>query len=64
MVLCYNSPRKGGAKESTCWSGDAGLIPGGEDPLEMEMATHPVILAWEIPWTAEPGELQSVGSQS
>ena len=36
---------------------------GGEDPLEEEMATHSSILAWEILQTAEPGELQSVGSQ-
>ena len=35
-----------------------------EDPLEEEMATHSSILAWEIPWTEEPGwELQSMGSQ-
>ena len=33
------------------------------DPLKEEMATHPSILAWEIPWTEEPGELQSIGSQ-
>ena len=33
-----------------------------EDPLEMEMATHSNIFAWEIPWTEEPGGLQSVGS--
>ena len=33
------------------------------DPLENEMATHSSILAWEIPWTKEPGELQSMGSQ-
>ena len=36
---------------------------GGEDPLEKEMATHSSILAWEIPWTEEPGWLQSIGSQ-
>ena len=34
-----------------------------EDPLEKEMATHSSILAWEIPWTGEPGGLQSMGSQ-
>ena len=34
-----------------------------EDPLEAGMATHPSILAWRIPWTEQPGELQSVGSQ-
>ena len=37
--------------------------PGWEDPLE-EMATHSSTLAWRIPWTGEPGGLQSLGSQS
>jgi len=36
---------------------------GQEDLLEKEMATHPNILAWRIPWTEEPGGLQSLGSQ-
>ena len=36
---------------------------GWEDPLEEEIATHSSILAWEIPWTEEPGGLQSKGSQ-
>ena len=36
---------------------------GQEDPLEKEMATHSSIFAWEIPWTEEPGGLQSVESQ-
>ena len=37
-------------------AGDTGLIPGlGINPLEEEMATHSSILAWEIPWTEEPG---------
>ena len=36
---------------------------GQEDPLEGEMATHSSVLAWRIPWTEEPCELQSVGSQ-
>ena len=36
---------------------------GLEDPLEEEMTTYSSILAWRIPWTEEPGELQSVGSQ-
>ena len=36
---------------------------GREDPLEEGMATHPSILAWEIPWTEEPGRLQFMGSQ-
>ena len=37
---------------------------GREDPLEKEMATHPSSLAWEIPWTEEPGGLWSTGLQS
>ena len=36
---------------------------GWEDPLEKEMATHSSTLTWKIPWTEEPGELQSLGSQ-
>ena len=38
-------------------AGDSCLIPGQEDPLEKEMASHSSILAWEIPWTEEPGGL-------
>ena len=45
-------------------AGDAGLIPGSEDPQEEEMATHSSILAWKIPWIEEPGGLQSMGSKS
>ena len=37
---------------------------GQEDPLEKEVATHSSFIAWEIPWTEEPGGLQSIGSQS
>ena len=36
---------------------------GQEDPLAKEMATHSSVLAWRIPWTEEPGGLQSMGSQ-
>ena len=36
---------------------------GWEDPLEKEMATRPSILTWEIPWTEDPGGLQSMGLQ-
>ena len=36
---------------------------GREDPLEEGMATHSIILTWRIPWTEEPGGLQSMGSQ-
>ena len=37
--------------------------PGRDDPLEEEMATHSSIPTWRIPWTEEPGGLQSTGSQ-
>ena len=47
-------------KESTCHTGDPGSIPGWEDPLDKGMATHSSILAWRIPWTEEPGGLQSM----
>ena len=43
-------------------AGDAGSL-GREDPLKEEMATHSSILAWRIPWTEEPGRLQSMGLQ-
>ena len=36
---------------------------GWEDPLEKEMAIHSSTIAWKIPWTEEPGRLQSMGSQ-
>ena len=44
--------------------GDTGSFLGQEDPLEKEIVTHSIILAWEIPRTEEPGGLQSMGSQS
>ena len=44
-------------------AGDASSIPGLEAPLEKEMATYSDILGWEIPWTEEPSELQSMGLQ-
>ena len=37
--------------------------PSPEDPLEKDMATHSSTLAWRIPWTEEPGKLQSMGLQ-
>ena len=43
--------------------GDLSSIPGQEDPLKEEMSIHSNILAWKIPWTEEPGGLQSIGSQ-
>ena len=51
------------SKESACNAGDLVQSLGREDPLEKEMATHSRILAWRMPWTEEPGRLQSMGSQ-
>ena len=42
---------------------DGGSIPSQEDSLEEGMATHSSILAWRVPWTEEPGGLQSIESQ-
>ena len=58
-----NFPGGLASKESACNAGDQGSIPGWEDALEKEMATHSTILSWEIPWTEDPGGLQSTGSQ-
>ena len=44
-------------------TGDVSSIPRWEDPLQKEVATHSSILAWRIPWTEEPGRLQSMDLQ-
>ena len=44
-------------------AGDTGSIPESRRSPEEEMATHSSVVAWEIPWTEEPGGLQSMGSQ-
>ena len=51
------------SKESACNRGDLGLIPGLGRSLEKGKTTHSSILAWRIPWTEEPGRLQSMGPQ-
>ena len=48
-------------KESACHAGDPGSIPGWKDALEKGMATHSSSLTCRIPWTEEPGGLQSLG---
>ena len=58
MCVC-GLPRWLSGKEFTCNARDPGSIPGSEDSLEKEMATHFSILGWEILWTEEPGGLQS-----
>ena len=50
-------------KESACNVGDQARFLGREDILEKEMATHSSVLAWRIPWSEEPGRLQSMGLQ-
>jgi len=50
-------------KNSPANAGDRGLIPGSGRSPEDRMATHSSVLAWRIPWTEEPGGLQSMGSQ-
>ena len=51
------------SKESACNPGSLVWSPGQEDPLEKGLATCSSVLAWEIPWTEEPGGLQSMGLQ-
>ena len=50
-------------KNPPVMQGTQGRSLGREDPLEKEMATHSSVLSWRIPWTEEPGGLQSTGSQ-
>ena len=59
----WGFPGSSDGKASAYSARGPGLIPGSEDPLEKEMATHSNILARRIPWTEEPGGLQSIGSQ-
>ena len=56
-------PRWLSSKESASNVRDLGSIPGSGKSPEKEMATLSSILAWRIPWTGEPGRLQSIGSQ-
>ena len=57
MVLVVKNPPANAGD-----TGDLDLIPWSEDPLEEGIATHSSVLAWRIPWTREPGSLQSIGS--
>ena len=59
IVIISYLPSGSAGKESACNAGDLGQV----DPLEKRMATYSSILAWRIPWTEEPGGLQSIGSQ-
>ena len=68
MKLCglrdlVGFPGGSAGKESTCDAGDLGLSSGLERTPGKGNATYSIILAWRIPWTEEPGRLQSMGSQ-
>ena len=58
----YGFPGCSVVKNPPASAGDAGSIPAWGRSPEEEMATHSSILAWEFPWTEEPGGLQSMGS--
>ena len=57
MDIIRGFPDDSDSKEEETWV----QCLGREDPLEEEMATHSSVLAWRIPWTEEPGGLQSMG---
>ena len=59
IALIIGFPGGSHGKESACSAGDLGW----EDPLEKGMAPHSSILGWRIPWTEQPGGLQSMGLQ-
>ena len=60
--MTYRIPCGSVGKEPICNAGDVWVLSlGQEDPLKKEMATYSSILIWRIPWTEEPGGLQSMG---
>ena len=67
--MCYHTsfpgdfPGGSDGKASVYNAGDPGSIPGLGSLLEKKMAIHSSTIAWKIPWTEEPGRLQSMGSQ-
>ena len=63
-IYSYRSyPGDSVVKNPPANAGDSGSIPGLGRPLEKEITTHSSILAWNVPWTEEPGGLQYMGSQ-
>ena len=63
MACLHDFPGGLDGKASAYNAGNPGSVMGWEDLLEKETAPHSSILAWKIPWTEEPGRLQSMGSQ-
>ena len=62
-LVTWRFPGDSVLKDPPANAGDAGSTPGWGDPLKKGMATHSSVLAQEIPWTEEPGGLQSMGLQ-
>ena len=62
-MLVRGFPHSSVGKESTCNAGDPGSIPGSVRSPGEENGNHSSILDWKIPWTEEPGGLQSMGLQ-
>ena len=63
LTMYLELPCDSDSKEYTCNAGDLVQSLDPEDSLEKGMATHSSILAWRVPWTEEPGRIQSMGSQ-
>ena len=63
MFINSDFPRGSDSKASVYNVGDRVQSLGWEDPLEKEMAINSSTIAWKIPWTEEPGRLQSMGLQ-
>ena len=63
LTFLEGFPGGSAVKNPPANAGDKSLIPGSGNPLEKEIAAHSSILAWESPWTEEPGGLQSMGLQ-
>ena len=61
--LCFPSSSDGNEYAEPAMQETKVQSLGQEDPSEKEMANHSIVLAWKIPWTEEPGKLQSMGSQ-
>ena len=63
LTMYLELPCDSDSEEYTCNAGDLVQSLDPEDSLEKGMATHSSILAWRVPWTEEPGRIQSMGSQ-
>ena len=64
IEILLGFPRGSDSREFDCYVGDPGSIPGLRRSLEKGMAVHSSLLAWRIPWTEEPGGIQSMGSKT